>query len=237
MSVNTVVTGKQREKERGYDDRMYTSLEYFKSPEGLAEYEKLGIEYPRVMQDEFYEKFLRITRATKQQDRKFYIRSMVRHILANGEQYIIHDIQDTAYDGLHNRKTFYRGGMGKYAKPVPHREIKARITEDEGMVQDIITTVDTIETGYSISFNQKNIDKLAKLVDGNTQYSIRKEDYKTGMTFSVEGHNAWRNGSMEELLRFGHIASEYEKQIMADEKQGKYTHMGVPPAGGAGLYK
>lgn len=56
------------------------------------------------------------------------------------------------------RKTFYRGGIGMYALPIPRREIKTRVTEDEGFVQEIVTTIDTVETGYSIPFNQKNID-------------------------------------------------------------------------------
>jgi hypothetical protein len=113
-----------------------------------------------------------------------------------------------------------------YAKPVPHREIKARITEDEGLVQDIITTVESVDTGYSIPFTQKNIDKLLKYTDGNTAFSIQKMDYKSGQRSTIRSLNDWRNGKVEELLRFGYIATEYEKQILEDEKQGKFTHMG-----------
>jgi hypothetical protein len=123
-----------------------------------------------------------------------------------------------------------------YAIPIPKREIKARVTEEEGFVQEIITTVESIETGYSIPFTQKNIDKLLiPHMDGNTSYSIQKMDYKSGARFSIRSLRDWRNGSVEELLRFGHIATDYEKQILEDEKQGKYVT--YPPAGNTGQYR
>jgi hypothetical protein len=62
-------------------------------------------------------------------------------------------------------------------------------------------------------------------------------DFKSGTRFTIRSLNDWRNGTQEELLRFGHIASDYERQILEDEKQGKYTHMGIPPAGGSAVYK
>lgn len=42
-----------------------------------------------------------------------------------------------------------------------------------------------------------------------------------GMRIKVDSFKDWRNGIAEELLRFGHIASAYERQVLADEKQGK----------------
>jgi hypothetical protein len=221
----------------GVDNREYQTSIFFKSPEGLKEYEKIGMRYPRVMQDDWYEKFLKLTKNTKKEDYKQYISNMKRLILTSGEEYIIHDMSETRYDGLHNRKTFYRGNLGMYPIPVPHREIRARVSEEDGFVQDIIQTIQSIDTGYSIPFNKKNIDKLLPLTDGKTAFSIEKQDYKSGMTFTIDNIEDWKHGNPQELLRFGHRASDYEKQILEDEKQGKYTHMGIPPAGGSGLYK
>jgi hypothetical protein len=242
MSSSTAIESISKKDRKALDSQQqnepYTrSFPFFKSPEGIAEYEKIGMKYPRTMPDEWYDKFLKVTRNTKKEDYKIYIPNMKRFIRSSGEEFIIYAMTETRYDGLHNRKKFNRGGMGMYAKPIPHREIKARITEEEGLVQDIITTVEAIETGYSIPFIQKNIDKLIKYTDGNTAYSIQKEDYRSGQRYTIRSLNDWRNGKTEELLRFGHIASDYEKQILEDEKQGKFTHMGTPPAGGAGLYK
>ena len=230
----------ERKKSTDIDDSAVPyarAFDFFKSPEGLAEYEKIGIKYPKTLPDDWYAKFLKVTRNTKKEDYKQYIPQMKRLILANGEEYIVHSMIETRYDGLHNRKTFTRGGIGMYAIPIPHKEIKPRITEEEGLVQEIITTVESIDTGYSIPFNQKNIDKLLPFTDGNTQYSIQKKDFKSGSRFSIRSLQDWRNGTVEELLRFGHIASDYEKQILEDERQGKFTHMGTPPAGGSAVYK
>jgi hypothetical protein len=212
------------------------SFPFFKSHEGVAEYEKIGVKYPRTMSDDWYARFLKLTRATKKEEQKQYIGQVKRLILSNGEEYIVHDVTETRYDALHNRKRFYRSNIGMYAKPIPHREIKARVTEEDGFIQEIVTTVESIETGYSIHFTQKNIDKLiVPYTDGNTQYSIEKQDYKSGITISVALFEDWRHGKYEELLRFGHRASEYERQILADEKQGKYVQ--YPPAGNTGQYR
>src|SRR5262245_22687284 len=136
------ISDKEKEKEQekiesaaaAADNEPYTqSFAFFKSPEGVAEYEKLGLKYPRTMPDDWYAKFLKVTRSTKKEDYKQYISQVKRLILANGKgEYIIHDVTETRYDGLQNRKRFYRGGIGMYAIPIPRREIKARVTEEEG---------------------------------------------------------------------------------------------------------
>jgi hypothetical protein len=155
-AIESSISKKDRNALDSQDEPYGPSFSFFKSPEGLAEYEKLGLKYPRTMPDDWYAHFLRVTRNTKKEDYKQYIRQVKRLILASGEEYIVHDMHETRYDGLHNRKTFYRGGIGMYALPIPRREIKTRVTEDEGFVQEIVTTV--VETGFSIPFNQKNID-------------------------------------------------------------------------------
>ena len=216
MSTSSTTTTKIASKPDDVTDWFEASFNFYKSPEGEAGYKKLGMEYPKTLSDYWYKQFLRVTKNTKKEDYKVYIPQMKRLILASGEEYIVHSMTETRYDGLHNRKVFGRSGIGMSAKPVPHREVKARISEDEGFVQDIITTVESIETGYSIPFTQKEIDKLIKYTDGNTAYSIQKMDYQSGRKFTIGSLNDWRNGKSEELLRFGHIASDYEKQILED---------------------
>jgi hypothetical protein len=44
-------------------DEPYTqSFAFFKSPEGVAEYEKLELKYPRTMPDDWYDRFLKVTK-------------------------------------------------------------------------------------------------------------------------------------------------------------------------------
>lgn len=154
---------------------------------------------------------------------------MKQLILKTGKEFILHDMSERKLDPLGNVKTFYRGNIGKYGKPIPHFEIK--VNAEEGYVKEkYVSHIDMIEECYSIPFTQENIDKLQKYCDGNTAYSIQKQDYRAGMTFIIESLKDWREGKAEELLRFGHIASSFEKQILEDEKIGKFQSTPSPAA-------
>jgi hypothetical protein len=203
--------------------------DYFKSEESLREYEKIGQPYPQETYDKWYDDFLKLTRATKEKDIKIEIHNMKRYILKSGEQYIVHDETTTKFDPLGNRKSFYRGGIGKFPIPIPHYEIK--VNPEEGYSKaKIITGIDSVDVGYSIPFDKPNIDRLLKYTDGNTQYSISKQDYQSGKRFTIASLHDWIEGDIIELLRFGHIASSYEKQILADEKIGKFQSTPLPTA-------
>ena len=72
---------------------------------------------------------------------------------------------------------------------------------------------------------------MLKYTDGNTTYSIQKEDHQSGRRLSIASYADWIDGSVEELLRFGHKASSYEKQVLADEKIGKFIDHATPQSG------
>ena len=137
---------------------------------------------------------------------------------------------ESRLDPLGNVKGFYRGNIGKYGKPIPHFAI--RVNEVEGYAKEkYVSHIDRIEDSYSIPFTKENVDKLQKYTDGKTSYSIEKSVYRAGITISVESFEAWRDGNSTELLRFGHIASTYEQQVLADEKIGKFIDHTTPTAG------
>ena len=172
---------------------------------------------------------LKLTKNTKEKDYKIHIRQMRRFILKSGEEFLIHDMSEERTDPLGNVKTFYRGGIGKYGKPIPHYEIK--VDPEAGYEKSkVVTGIDSIEDCYSIPFTKENIEPLTKYTDGNTAYSIQKEDFKTGLTFTIDNYHSWLTGKPEHLLRFGHIASSYEEQILADEKIGKFHDHVTPTA-------
>ena len=62
-----------------------------------------------------------------------------------------------------------------------------------------------------------------------TAYVIQKGHQKMGLHVYFDSFHDWCNGNAEELLRFGHIASAYEKHVLADEKAGKIQRQ-LPPA-------
>lgn len=209
--------------------------DYFKSPEGEAAYKEIGMPYPEEMYDDWYNKFLKLTKNTPEKDVKRHIQNMKRYITSSGEEYLIHDMSEERSDPLGNRKRFYRGNLGKYGKPIPHYEIK--VDPEEGYAKSkIVTGIDMVEDCYSIPFTKENIDKVVKYCDGNTSFCIQKQDHQSGRRIGVRSLEEWKNGKVEELLRFGHSASSYEKQILEDEKIGKFHDHVMPNAGGM-VYK
>ncbi len=103
-----------------------------------------------------------------------------------------------------------------------------------------VSGIDDIKTGYSIKFSKSKPEELHKICIDESQhptaYVIQKGHQKMGLHVSVMGlhvsvdsfHDSC-NGSADELLRFGHIASAQEKQVFADEKAGKIQRQ-LPPA-------
>jgi hypothetical protein len=215
-------------------DWFEASFDYYKSPEGEAEYKKIGLPYPKTLMDYHYMQFLKLTKNTKKEDHKIEIHNMKRFITRDNKEYIIHDMRETKYDPIGNRKTFSRTGIGKYGKPIPKWTIK--VLPEEGYEKiKVVEGIEGVDACYSIPFTQKNIDKLVKYCDGNTSYCIAKEDYQSGRRLSIRSLADWKNGTAEHLLRFGHIASDYEKQMLEDEKIGKCITL--PPAGNQGAYR
>jgi hypothetical protein len=88
-----------------------------------------------------------------------------------------------------------------------------------------------MDTDYSIPFTPENIDKhVKKYVTAQTQFIIRDKG-GNDRKVSVDSLDELRLGTPEHLLRFGHRASDYEKLILAEERQGNYSHHKPPNEG------
>jgi hypothetical protein len=214
------------------------SRDYFRSKEGEMAWKEIGMEYNNgneEMYDKWYADFQRLTKNTKKEDHKIYISQMKRFVRKDGSEFLIHDMREEKQDPIGNRKTFYRGGIGKYGKPHAKKVVKVDPETYEKAV--VIDGVDYVEDSYSIPFDKKHIEPLLKYTDGNTAYSIQKEDYQTGITISIRDYQSWVDGKPIELLRFGQIATDYQREILKDEAQGKYTHLSIPPSGNTGQYR
>ena len=199
------------------------------SEESLKAWQEEGLEYPNTLTDYWMQQFDKLTRKTSEKDTKRYIGSMMRFIDREGKQYIIYNMSVRKHDPLGNRKEFYYPNVGVYTKPVVHKEFV--VDPEEGYEKKVVVKgYDGYDTCYSIPFNDKNIDTLLKWTDGNTHFVIKKEDYQSGRKLTIRSLNDWRTGNFVELLRFGHIASDYEKQILEDEKIGKYVTTGTQGA-------
>lgn len=207
--------------------------DYFKSEAGIKAWADLGMTYNQgreEMYDQWFENFEKLTRHTKEKDIKRYIQSMKRLVLKSGEEFLVYGESLTKQDPLGNPKSFYRGNIGKHGIPIPRKEIK--VNPEEGYSKSVVITgIDSVTDAYHIPFTKENIDPLIKYTDGDTAYSIQKEDYRSGMKISIDNFISWRDGNSIELLRFGHQASSYELQVLEDEKIGKFIDHVTPTAG------
>lgn len=203
---------------------------FYKSDEAIAAFKEVGIKYENAMWDNHYENFQRKTKRTPEKDRLRAIHNLKRLVIpANSRDkertIIVHDMWEEAYDALGNKLTTYRGGLGCYHKPRVKREYK--LDMETGEKVPVIVGIEELETCYSIPFSKENIDKLAKYVTGNTTFLIQRMGGGS-RKITVDSFEDWKNGNVEEVLRFGHRASDYEKQVLADEKQGNYEHYKPP---------
>ena len=93
--------------------------------------------------------------------------------------------------------------------------------EDEGYEKvRVVEGIDRYDTGYSKPYTPDNVDELAKMAVWNTGYSIQK--YVGGQRIKVDSLKDFRDAPAGELLRWGHIASSVERNIMNEEAAGKY---------------
>lgn len=207
-------------------DRFRTS--FYRSDEMIQAFRDVGLEYTNRMWDNQYEEFQKKTRKTPEKEREKWIGNLKRFVIPTRdgeEQYIIHDMYEKAKDPLGNTLTTHRSGLGCYHKPIVKREI--RVNMETGDKEPAVVGVESLETCYSIPFTKENIAKLEKYINSSTSFVIQKTT--AGRRLVVDrGFEDWKSGNTEELLRFGHRASDYEKQVLADEKQGKYEHYKPP---------
>ena len=204
---------------------------YCRSPEGVKEFKEIGLEYPNELFDNSYADFLKRTRESPKDKTKVEIRNMTRVLLADeSQQYIVHDQEDIRFDMIGNLRPWYRGGIGRYPIVTPRYEIK--VDPETYEKTRVCTGVSNIKCGYSIKFSPKKTDELHKLCldtpseysnNMKTSYSVQRGENKgPGNLVTVSSYRDWRDAEdIEELFRFGHIASPEERQLLADEKAGK----------------
>jgi hypothetical protein len=185
--------------------------------------------------DFWMQQFEKLTRKTSESDTKRHIDQITRYIDKDENQFITYSMTVKKQDPIGNVKSFYYPNVGIYTRPVSHKEIV--VDPEDGYAKRVVVKgYDGIENHYSIPFNDKNIDALIKWTDGKTQFSIKKEDHRSGGRFGIRDLASWRAKEWKYLLRFGHFPiTEYERKIYEDELQGKFVT--YPPVGNTGQYR
>lgn len=211
----------------------------WKSQLGVKQYEDLGLPYPDSMFDKAYEKFLKMTRDSKPEDNKTWIKKIVRLWVAEGQEYIIYDIREQRNDGIGNERHFNRECLGQYSLIGVKKEI---FIDDEGKRQIRVIPDSAHPTGiaYEIPFSRSKLEEMHKYCndkastprDGKTQYLVEKLNQRT---ISVSNYNDFLNGDFETLYQHGYIPVEVknrkkeQKKLLASQLEKRARAMVAAP--------
>jgi hypothetical protein len=193
---------------------------FTRSKEGEAEYKKLGLTYPEELFDRLYvEDFLSNTII---EDLSKYTNHKPKEVLSikrikSGEEreYIVYSITEYRLDEALNVKHWFLPNIGIY--PIPRPLYKTKIGpfgKQEREVSEILS----VDTGYSIPFTRKNMDKIKSLgmqIEGKISYLVQLPN---GILISVQSFEALRDGVFEELVHWGRIPNAKERERWLDEK-------------------
>ena len=201
---------------------------FFKSEEGIKAFQEIGLPYEDEMWDRDYAEFLRKTQKTPDKERVKSIQTVQRIIASDENEYLVYDLREEGRDALGNPLSTYRHGIGCYHQPIVKYSVKVDIETGEKVKH--FDGLSDMSTAFSIPFNSESVEKIKKYVVPTTQFIIRDKGHNDKKV-SVDNVTELTLSTAEHALRFGHRASDYEATILADEKQGNYTHHKPPNAG------
>ena len=192
---------------------------FFRTDEGVREYQKIGKEYPNTLTDEDYIKFQKRTANSPHSGRnKKEITRMIRELADDGNEYLIWDMREIKYTPLGAEDEFYCPGLGKYPIPITRPQI---VFGDNMQTQEVVSgNVVRDDVGYSMPFTKENADELHKFAldykqQGRTRYVIRRVG---GRRISVSNYEDFRDGNFDELEKYGTLEEKVTLDISAKNK-------------------
>lgn len=180
---------------------------FYYSPEGENEYKKIGLPYPKTVEDVNYDLFLDKTKRSGDEVNKTQITKMIRVKSSFGsddgesnEEYIIYDIRETRFDSLGNETSFTRTNIGRYPIPVALYRVKR---DPQGYEERYTAGVSRIRTGYSIKCDKTSFNKLHKFcldkTSEKTQYLAQMEGEQR--KYPVRSAEDFITKSFDELIK------------------------------------
>jgi hypothetical protein len=211
------------------------SYEYFismvqgfcKSPEGLKEYQKLNASYPTDLQDELYDKWISETNADPKlmsqytHHKEKEVNSITRKRVGNKE-YLVYSFIHYRLDPALNITHRSRSNIGTYPIPRGHYHIDQG---QYGKQTRVLDYVESVETGYSIPFTKKNLEKILEGLNSEGKVGLGID---TGVIrISVATLEDFMNGDFAELAHFGKIPTAEQRRKWLEEEGGIKTDLEV----------
>ena len=211
----------------------YPTGKYIESKEGVEEYKKVGLSYPRNAWDNAYREFLKRTPSAEEGNeyaKQNYTRilSIGRIRLQGGKEYLGWNQIEVRFDTLGNAENFSRTNLGVYPKL---RFRSVRIEDERGLKRTITQPTGEADTAYSLPFTVDNLDKLHKDCTDNSDFELQPGDpeglsatryYVTDLRshtkISVESYDDLRNGEFEDLYNYGKKITSPKQENEAKKK-------------------
>jgi hypothetical protein len=195
---------------------------FTKQEEGVKAYADIGRPYPDEVFDGLYEEWLRETSAddlSKYSHHKTQeISKIIRVRTKDNKEFLVYSLIEYRLDKALNVKHFWRPNLGRYPIPIP---IYATTDITFGKQNRKIVDILNIETGYSIPFTKKNLDKIRDIgliePNGKVQYMVENPQ---GLKTSVATYDDLRNEEdFNALVHFGRSPTTKQREAWL-EKEG-----------------
>jgi hypothetical protein len=185
----------------------------WESPEGIAEYKKIGKEYPKTVLDNDFTAFMH--KIAWDPNKHETIGGITRIKLADDTEYLTYSSRWEGHDKLYgNYDKRNRCELGVYEGI--ERQTTRVLNEEKNEFQEVVTA-GRREPKYSIPFtkekleelHQKCNDKAARIAE-RTKYSVWPE---AGTKISVESYEDFANGKFSDLIKYGKIPTDEDRLI------------------------
>jgi hypothetical protein len=186
----------------------------WESPEGIAEYKKIGKEYPQTVLDKDFTAFMH--KIAWDPNKREIIGGITRVKMADDTEFLSYGSMWEGHDKMYgNYDKRFRGELGVYEGL--EKQITRVLNEEKNEFEEKIS-IGRKEIRYSIPFTKATLeelhkkcnDKAAKLVD-RTKYYVLPEG---GTTITVETYDDFLNGKFADLYKYGKIPTDEDKLIM-----------------------
>jgi hypothetical protein len=177
----------------------------WESPEGIAEYKKIGKEYPRTVLDKDFTSFMK--KIAWDPSKRETIGDITRIRLADNSEFLIYGSKWEGHDKLYgNYDERYWDEVGVYEGL--EKQITRVLNEEKNEFQEVVK-VGRRDTRYSIPFTKQNLEELHKKcndraarIGDRTKYSVWPEG---GTKISVETYQDFLDGRFDDLHKYGKI--------------------------------
>jgi len=190
----------------------------WESPEGIAEYTKIGKPYPYTVLDKDFTAFMQ--KIAWDPNKRETISEITRIKLADDTEFLTYSSRWEGHGKLYgNYDKRNRCELGVYEGI--ERQTTRVLNEEKNEFQEVVTA-GRREPKYSIPFtkekleelHQKCNDKAARIAE-RTKYSVWPE---AGTRISVERYEDFLNVKFSDLIKYGKIPTDEDKLISTTKK-------------------